>query len=79
MGIILSNMVPERRREIMTRAWEYGWNRVVGGMHFRSDIEAGRLAGSAIATALMQRADFRAEFAAARAELRAHLGLPALQ
>ncbi|HYM60561.1 MAG TPA: phosphatase PAP2 family protein, partial [Thermoanaerobaculia bacterium] len=76
MGIVLANMVPEKRREIMARAWEYGWNRAVAGVHYRSDIEAGRIAGSVIAQALFARDDFRAQYEAARKELRFALGLP---
>ena len=75
MAIVLSNMVPEKRAELMARGWEYANNRVVGGIHYRSDIEAGRIAGSLIAEAIWNQSDFAAEFAAAKAELRAALGL----
>ena len=75
MGIILSNMVPEKRAAIMVRAWEYGHNRVVVGIHFPSDIEAGRLAGTAIAQALSTHPDYKEEFEAAKTELRGVLGL----
>lgn len=34
-------MVPEKRPQIMARAWEYGENSLVAGIHFRADIEAG--------------------------------------
>ena len=60
MAIVLSNMVPEKRAELMARAWEYANNRVVGGIHFRSDIEAGRIAGSLIAEAIWSWAAWRA-------------------
>jgi acid phosphatase (class A) len=75
MGIVLSNMVPEKRAEIMARAWDYGNNRVVGGIHFRSDVEMGRIAGAVIAATIMKHEDFKAEFEPAKAELRAALGL----
>jgi len=75
MGIVLSNMVPEKRTEIMDRAWAYGWNRVIGGIHYRSDIEAARIAGSVIAARIMEQPEFQTEFAAAKAELRKVLGL----
>jgi len=75
MAIVLSNMVPEKRAELMARGWEYANNRVIGGIHFRSDIEAGRISGSLIAEAIWNQPDFAAEFAAAKAELRAALGL----
>ncbi len=74
MGIVLSNMLPEMRAQIMARAWDYANNRVVGGIHFRSDIEAGRIAGTVIAATIMTRDDFTSEFAAAKSELRAVLG-----
>ena len=75
MGIVLSNMVPEKRAEIMARAWAYGENRIVGGIHFRADIEAGRIAGSVIAARIMEQPEFRSEYDAARTELRKVLGL----
>lgn len=75
-GIVLANLVPERRAAIMARAYDYAENRIVGGIHFRSDVVVGRTAGSVIAAVLMERPDFRTEFAAARAELRGALGLP---
>ncbi len=74
-GIVLSNMLPERRREIMTRAWDYGHNRLVGGIHFASDIEMGRIAGAVIFAAISQRADYKMEYEAAKAELRSVLGM----
>lgn len=77
MGIVLSDMLPEKRQAIMTRAWEYGSNRVTAGVHYRSDTDAGRIAGSVIAQVLFMRTDFRAELDAARKELRALLELDA--
>lgn len=75
MGIVLANMVPEKRAVIMARAWEYGHNRVVGGIHYATDIEAGRIAGTVIAETIMTHDDYKAEYEGAKAELRAALGL----
>ena len=75
MGIVLANMVPEKRVEIMARAREYANNRIVGGVHYPSDIEAGRIVGTLIAAHLMMREDFMAGFASAKIELRNQLGL----
>ncbi|NKJ34184.1 phosphatase PAP2 family protein [Rhizobium sp. SG570] len=75
MGIVLSNMVPEKRPVIMARAWEYGHNRIVGGIHYASDIEAGRIAGTVIAETIMAHDDYKSEYEGAKAELRAALGL----
>jgi acid phosphatase (class A) len=75
MAIVLADMLPEKRAAIMARGWEFGWNRVIGGIHYPSDIEAGRLSAVAIAQAIRQHDDYKAEFADAKAELRADLGM----
>jgi acid phosphatase (class A) len=75
MGIELANMLPEKRAAIMARAWEYAHNREVGGIHYPSDIEMGRVTGTVIAQTISTHPDFAQEFEAAKAELRAALGL----
>ncbi|TRC81559.1 phosphatase PAP2 family protein [Mesorhizobium sp. WSM4310] len=75
MSIILADMVPEKRAEIMARAAEYAHNREVGGIHYASDVEMGRISGSVIAAVLLNRDDFKAEYEVARAELRSDLGM----
>ena len=75
MGVILAVMLPEHRIAIFERTQEFAESRVVCGVHYRSDLEAGRIAGTALAAVAMNDPQFKAEFAAARAELRAALGL----
>ncbi|MGX5839547.1 acid phosphatase [Mesorhizobium sp. ArgA1] len=75
MGIILADMVPEKRPEIMARAAQYAHNRVVGGIHYPSDVEMGRISGSVIAAVVLNRDDFKAEYDVAKAELRSDLGM----
>jgi acid phosphatase (class A) len=75
MGIELANMLPEKRAQIMARAWEFGHNRLVGGIHYASDIEMGRISGMVIAQTISTHPDFKQEFEAAKAELRAALGM----
>ncbi|RUW95252.1 phosphatase PAP2 family protein, partial [Mesorhizobium sp. M8A.F.Ca.ET.023.01.1.1] len=55
MGIILSDMVPEKRAQIMARAAEFAHNRIVGGIHYPSDVEMGKISGSVIAAVLLNR------------------------
>lgn len=74
-GAILVEMLPEKRGEIYARINDYAWSRVVGGAHYRSDLEAGKTAGLALAATLLTLADFKQDMAAAKAELRAALGL----
>jgi acid phosphatase (class A) len=73
-AIVLADMLPERRGELFARGRRYGINRVLAGVHYPSDAEAGRLAATAIATALYASPSFRRDLEAARAELRAVLG-----
>ncbi len=75
-AIILANMLPERAAALYERGYEYGTNRVITGVHFPSDLEAGRIAATAIAAALLQSDQFKAELEGAKAELRKGLGLP---
>lgn len=75
MAVILSMMVPEKRGEIFDRANEYAQSRVVGGMHYPNDLEAGRRAGSAMAATLLASPTFMSDFEASRAEIRKALAL----
>ncbi|MFC4526877.1 phosphatase PAP2 family protein [Dyella halodurans] len=75
-AVLLANMVPEKRAAIFARADLYAQHRVVMGVHFPSDIEAGRLAGTVIGADLLHDPDWQADYEAARLELRAALKLP---
>jgi acid phosphatase (class A) len=75
MGVVLAAMVPEERARIFARTQEFAESRLVCGVHYRSDIEAGRIAGTVLAAAAMRHPDFQRDFTAARSELRAALGL----
>ena len=75
-AILLAHMLPEKRVAIFTRADVYAEHRVVMGVHYPSDVEAGRVAGAVIAAQLMDDPASRADFNAARDELRKALALP---
>jgi acid phosphatase (class A) len=74
-ALLLADMVPERRAELLARGIEYGEQRVVGGVHFPSDVAAGRTAGTIIAAFLLASPQYQKESASAREGLRAALGL----
>ncbi len=74
-GIVVAAMVPEKRAEIFDRALDYAESRLIGGVHFRSDLVAGGQAGTAMAAVLFNDPGFLAEFGPARQEVRAALGL----
>lgn len=73
-AVVLANMVPEKRAEIFARAADFAHNRMVGGLHYKTDIEAGRIAGTLIAAQELQNPQFKADFEQAKAEVRHALG-----
>ena len=75
-AIVMGDMVPEKREAIWLRAADYSHSRIVGGMHYPNDLFGGKLAGTAIAVALQSRPEFKADFEAAKRELRQYLQLP---
>lgn len=74
-AIVLAYMVPEKKVEIFERAAQYARNRMVCGVHYRSDIEAGRIGGTVIAAFAMQNPQFQKEFGEVKKEIRKTLGL----
>jgi acid phosphatase (class A) len=76
-GLALAEMVPERRTEILARADDYAHNRLVCGVHYPSDIEASRRVAYVVFGYMMATPRFEHDLAAAKAEIRAKLGMAA--
>jgi len=74
-AILLAQMVPEKSAALFARGREFGMNRIVDGVHYPSDIEAGRIDGTLVAQALMANPKFQQDFSDAKAEVRAALAL----
>jgi acid phosphatase (class A) len=72
-GVILAAMVPAKETAILARAREFAENRMVCGMHFRSDIVAGQVLGTVVAERLLASPTFRVRFGEAARELHAAL------
>lgn len=79
MAYVLREMVPERDAQLIARADEFARQRMVCGVHFRSDIEAGRSGAQWLASLFDSNPDYRLDADAAMAELRAALKLPPRQ
>jgi acid phosphatase (class A) len=77
VALLLADMLPEYRKEILARADEYSFNRVIVGVHYPSDVEGGKHAGTALAAFLFASPAFQPDYAEAKKELRAALKLPA--
>jgi acid phosphatase (class A) len=74
-AILLAYMVPEKAAAIFNRAGRFARNRVIGGVHYPTDTDAGRISASVIDNVLLHDPRFLADFARARAEVRHAIGL----
>lgn len=70
-GLVLAELVPSHTDALIDRGRDFTWSRVVCGVHYPSDVEAGRTVAAAAVARLHADPDFQREFAAAQAELRA--------
>ena len=75
VGLVLAEMLPEKKEKIYERIQDYANSRLLLGAHFRSDIYAGEIAGAAIAVTLFKNEMFLAEFKEVSDELRKSMGI----
>ncbi len=70
-GVLLARILGElaisRRAELLEIGLQVGYDRVVGGVHYPSDVLGGQRLGEALATALLASPDLSAEVEAVRA------------
>ena len=71
MAVVLADLAPSHAPALLARAQDYAQSRLVCGMHFRSDIVAGQVLGTAVALELLRNPAFKADRDAAAAELAA--------
>lgn len=74
-GLVLAEMLPEKRDAILARADDYAHNRLVCGVHYASDTEASRRVSYAEFGYLLQMPAFQHDLGAAKHETRTKLGL----
>jgi acid phosphatase (class A) len=76
IAIVLADALADTslKGRIYDRGWTFAKNRVLGGVHYPSDILAGRIAANLIAQRLYQEPEFRKDLEAVRAELKAEFG-----
>jgi len=77
MGYLLSEVAPARRAALARRAEEFARQRMVCGVHFRSDLDAGRRGAVFLLDRMNESPAFQRDLAAAQAELRS--AIPAHQ
>jgi acid phosphatase (class A) len=67
-GSIMANLVPSKAKAIRARSHDYAYQRVIAGVHYPSDVEAGERSGDAVFTALMGDPNFKAALEEVRVE-----------
>jgi acid phosphatase (class A) len=70
-SLLLAELFPEKRAAILAEGRQIGWDRVMLGRHYETDIFAGRVLGQAIVQQLHENSAFERDFAAAKAEVEA--------
>lgn len=76
-ALILAELAPNRAEEILTRGLAYGASRTICGVHYVSDVDAGRLVGAALVARLQADPAFRRDLKRAQIEWRRSLSQPA--
>lgn len=67
-ALVLAEINPDRQDEIMDRGFQMGESRVICGYHFQSDVDAGRVVGSAAVARLHADPHFSAQLEKAKKE-----------
>ena len=70
---VLSDIFPEQKAALEARAQNARWSRVIGGVHFPSDVIGGRLLAEAIMRELRKNPAYEAKVKKCRAEAEPHL------
>ncbi len=68
---VLAEIFPDKRAELFEFAQSMAWGRVIGGVHYPTDLIGGRIFAAAIVEELKKSAVFRAELEKSRVEIMA--------
>jgi acid phosphatase (class A) len=68
-ALLLAEFFPDKRDALLAISRDIGWRRVEGGVHYPTDIYAGRVLGQAIVRELLANPAFQNDLAEAKAEL----------
>lgn len=71
LALVLTDLLPEQKNEIIAHARTMGWHRVQIARHYPTDIYAGRVLAQAIVKQLKKSDAFQKDFADAKAEIEA--------
>jgi acid phosphatase (class A) len=68
-ALVLAEIAPDRVDAVLARGLAFGQSRIVCGVHWKSDVEAGRVVGASVVSRLHADPVFAAQLAAARKEI----------
>lgn len=68
-ALLLAELFPKHREALLAKGRDSGWLRIQGGVHYPTDVYAGRVLGQALARAFLASPKFQEDLAAARVEL----------
>jgi acid phosphatase (class A) len=69
VSLVMAEVLPERASALAARGRDFGQSRVACGVHWQSDVDAGRDLGAAVVARLHASPEFRAQLAEARKEV----------
>ena len=67
---ILCEIAPEKKDALLDRGEEIGWDRVIIGVHYPTDVYAGEVLGQALAQAVRKNEEFQSRLAEAKQEFK---------
>lgn len=73
-GVLLADMIPEKKDQLLTYGVQYGLNRLILGAHWPSDVTAAQMEATFLLPALSTSPKFMADYEQAKAEVRSALG-----
>lgn len=75
-GLILADLFPDLKDKLIARGRQIGDDRVLGGVHFPSDVAGGQTLGKALYDKFNASPTFQADLAVVKAELKAAAHVP---
>src|SRR5580704_5225557 len=72
-ALVLADLFPDKSAAILEYGRQIGWDRVLIGKHFPTDVQAGRVLAQAIVRELKASPAFQRDFAQAKAEVQGQL------
>jgi acid phosphatase (class A) len=68
VALVLAEVAPDRQNQLLARAYDFGYNRVIVGFHWPTDVDAGRLLASSLVAYMHTNDDTRRLIKEAQAE-----------